>query len=86
MLFNPWMGWEEMICHCSPEPHMQHHSYILTDHLKYMYMLLMCPTQSHSYMFPFIKPGGGCIYSMTGVHFEMAAVTFITNGINPDKI
>lgn len=42
---------------------MQHHSNILANHLKYMYMLLMCLTQSHSYMFPFIKTRGGCVYS-----------------------
>ncbi len=34
---------------------MQRRSNILTDHMKYMYMLLMGLTQSHSYVFPFIK-------------------------------
>lgn len=41
---------------------MQRHSNILTDHTKYMYMLLMCLAQSHSYVFPFIKTIGGCAY------------------------
>lgn len=65
MLSNLWMGWEEMILstvHLDCLPHMQRHNSILTDHMKYMYMLLTCLTQSHSYVFPFIKTRGGCMF------------------------
>lgn len=74
MLFNLWMGRKEMILstiHLNCLPHMQCHGNILTDHMKYMYMLLMCHTRSHSYVFPFIKARGGCVYSVCrSAHLE----------------
>lgn len=48
--------------HLNCLPHMRRPSNILTGHTKNMYMSLMCLTQSHSYMYPFIKTTGGCVY------------------------
>lgn len=83
MLFKLWTGWEEMILstvHLNCLPHMQCQSNILTDHMKYMYMLLMCLTRSHSYVFPFIKARGGCVYSVS----RSAHLDGRIEEINPD--
>lgn len=70
------MGREEMILctvHLNCLPHMQRHSDIFADHMKCIYMLLMCLTQSHSYVFPFIKTRSGCVDSESrgaGLRFQ----------------
>lgn len=59
-----WAGnrWSLPVHH-SCLPHMKRRSHILTDHMKHMYMLLMCLTRSHPSVFSFIKTARGCVCS-----------------------